>query len=477
LGSAIKPLAVYGPAFDAGASPATIIGNFPAPIQGWTKSPGYPYIGSSDYIGPLSIRQGIVSSLNVMAVRTLYEYVTPEVGAQYLINMDAVPSKINADGPGLALGTSTLTTIQTAAAFGAIAAGGEYIKPMSFTKVVDGDGNVVLNADTLRETRRIYKESSAYMLVDVLTDAVNRGTGKRARIDNMTVAGKTGTNSDYKSVYFAGMTPYYAAAVWVGHDDPSASTLKKGTGGEYAAPIWQAFMEPIHEGLPNKSIIDTPPSSLGLVRKTVCQVSGLLATDACYADQTGHTPITDWMLDENAPTTMCDMHAAVAICSESGAIATQYCPESSVVGGAVVLINPGTYYDQFTDEELSTGLTNYVRTMLPLDAYVENMTDSYGRCLIHGYEGAAAGETDDGQSNYGDSFQTLRELRLQSQELRAEIKEFIDANSLELSENSKLNVHMTQLDALARGNSPDKLRQGIANARADYEAIRDKYLG
>ena len=102
-----------------------------------------------------------------------------------------------------------------AGAYGAIASGGVYREPLSFTKVIDSEGNVLLDADVVRDTHRVFQESTAYLLVDMLTDAVRSGTGTRARIDGMTGAGKTGTNSDYASVYFAGVTPYYAATVWV----------------------------------------------------------------------------------------------------------------------------------------------------------------------------------------------------------------------------------------------------------------------
>lgn len=480
VGSSIKPLAVYGPAFDAGASPATIIGNFPAPVEGWTKSPGYPYIGADKHIGPLSIRQGIVSSLNVMAARTLMEWVTPQVGAQYLLNMNAYPDKINADGPGLALGTSGLTTIQMAAAFGTLAAEGEYKEPISFTKVVDGAGNIILDATKVQGKKQVYKPSTAYMLVDVLKEAVQAGTGKNAKIPNMTVAGKTGTNADYRSVYFAGMTPYYSAAVWIGHDYPESSFLRKGaTGGDYAAPLWQSFMKEIHEGLPNKDIIDTPPSTLGLVKKTVCGISGLLPTDACYADKGGHAPITDWFLDENAPTQTCDMHAAVALCSESGMVATNDCPTTGVVDGSVVLIAPGSYYDQFTDEELSTGLNNYIRTSVPLESYVENLSGYYNRCVIHGYGyygGGTGGDEISGVQELEDREYSLEELKKIGNALRNEILQYIRNTRLPSDSIYTLQQHAEKINQLTGGFNKDMLQKQIQQTQWDYKLIKEDML-
>lgn len=72
VGSSIKPLAVYGPALDLGASPATILKNFPTPIEGWDSEKGYPAVGSEKYLGPLPLRTGVVQSLNVAAARTCW---------------------------------------------------------------------------------------------------------------------------------------------------------------------------------------------------------------------------------------------------------------------------------------------------------------------------------------------------------------------------------------------------------------------
>ncbi len=455
VGSSIKPLAVYGPALDAGASPATIIANFPASIDGWGGERGYPAIGNSKYIGPVTIRRGIVSSLNVVAARTLYERVQPEVGAKYLENLGANASKINVDGPGLALGTSGLTTIQMAAAYGAIAAGGEYREPLSFTRVVDSNGNVILDANEVRDKRQVYKPSTAYLLIDMLTDAVKSGTGTNAKISGMTVAGKTGTNSDYSSVYFAGMTPYYTASVWVGHDNPN-NVLKSGaSGGDYAAPLWQAFMKKIHEGLPDKSIMDVSPAELGLVKKTVCSVSGMLATDACYADSAGHTPVSDWFFEENVPTQFCDMHAAVSLCNESGQIATSNCPDETVISGAVVLVRPGSYYDRFSDEVLAQCLPNFQRTPLSLDEYKQGLSSSRNLCTLH-----------------GTGNQSVAQLRFQAMTLRDEILEYLSTAALNASDIHALTLQAEALAATASNNSAQSISYVILEAEQELGRIR-----
>ena len=120
VGSAIKPLSVYGPALDLGLSCNSTILNAELPIEGYGGDKGYPAIGSTRYIGMVPIRQGIERSLNIVAARTLFDVVTPQVGAEYLVKLGINPSRINVDGPGLALGTTGITPIEMAAAFATI---------------------------------------------------------------------------------------------------------------------------------------------------------------------------------------------------------------------------------------------------------------------------------------------------------------------------------------------------------------------
>ncbi|MBR5291951.1 MAG: transglycosylase domain-containing protein [Clostridia bacterium] len=382
VGSSIKPLAVYGPALDLGASPATILKNFASAIEGWDSEKGYPAIGDEDYIGPLTVRDGVINSLNVAAARTLLEYVGFDNSAAYLEALGVDPSRINKTGSGLALGATGITPVEMAAAYGAVAGGGEYKEPLSFTRVVDADGKVILDAEEVRDVRRVFKKSTAYMLVDILTDAVNSGTGTRAKISGMTVAGKTGTNGDYGSVYFAGMTPYYTGTVWIGHDNYNQKLKSKSTGGKYAAPLWQSFMKEIHEGLLDKPIIDESPNEIGLVKGTVCSVSGKLATDACYMDVAGHTPVTDWFAEGTVPTEVCDMHVISNVCVDSGALASPYC--SNVTQGSVVLMHTDSMYADIDPTLVLASVPNAVYTgMTSMDYAMSGGAASGSMCSLH----------------------------------------------------------------------------------------------
>ena len=319
VGSSIKPISVYGPALEMGASPASIYLNYEAPIEGYGGENGHPSGGLQSQ-GPVTMRYGIEKSYNVVAARTLFETVGVESSARFLMRMGVDESSINTDGPGLALGTSAISPLEMAAAYATIANGGTYIQPISFTRVESSRGEVLLDAQAVQTRTQIFSPATCWLLTDMLKGAIEQGTGTRAAIENMHVAGKTGTNNDYRSVYFAGYTPYYVSALWVGHDDGRYKLQSGASGGTYAAPLWQAYMSAIHQGLVDKDFFAAAPEELGLVERTVCAVSGQLATDACKMDHK-HAPVTDWFVYKNVPTENCQMHRYVRVDSDSGKLA------------------------------------------------------------------------------------------------------------------------------------------------------------
>lgn len=358
VGSSIKPLTVYAPAIDLGASPASIAYNMPVPISGWKDSSGkdsWPKnYGGGGYKGPQSFRSALRNSYNTAAAQILMTYVGVSRSVEYLHLMGIPDKNINADPFGLALGSSGLTPVQMAVAFGTIANKGVYQQPLSFSRIVDNNGNVVVDMHQQQDRHQVFKPSTAYLVVDMLKEAVQSGTGTKAKISSQVVAGKTGTNSDSKGVFFAGMTGWYSGSVWIGHDNYKALS-SKATGGNAAAPLWQSFMEKIHKAknLDSREIIDGTPSDYNLVRVTTCGVSGQLATDACYNDVNGYKTITDYWSADSVPTAYCSMHKSVSVCTESGLLATDYCPSYSVETRGIVLIPRGhplyDYIDAYGD--------------------------------------------------------------------------------------------------------------------------------
>lgn len=311
IGSSIKPIAVYGPAFDLGYSPGTPVLNLPIEIAGWVSTLGYPQnFSANTYSGVESMRVALNKSHNTAAAHALFEYVTIENSVVYLLKLGVNPKHIMATGSGLSLGSSGISMLELSAAFGAIANLGEYREPYGFTQVVNADGSVYLDVSQLQTSRQVFKQSTAWLLVDALKGSVRSGgTGTRAVWGDMTVAGKTGTNSNNIGVTFAGFTPYYACAVWIGSDYYKPLTTDA-TGGTYAAPLWAAIMKTVHEmtgKTKNKDIIAKSAASVGLVKGSACGVSGMKPTRYCYDDHK-YGVITDYYLSGTQPTEACNMH-------------------------------------------------------------------------------------------------------------------------------------------------------------------------
>ena len=175
VGSAIKPISVYAPAVDLGGSPASIVYNMPVPIKGWTVDgkDSFPQnYGGGGYKGPETFREALRQSHNTAAAQALMTYVGVERSAQYLRLMGVDDKNIIEGGFGLALGSSGLTPIQMAVAFGTLANKGVYLEPLSFSKIIDSNGNVIVDAHAIQEKRQVFKASTAYLVVDMLKGVV-----------------------------------------------------------------------------------------------------------------------------------------------------------------------------------------------------------------------------------------------------------------------------------------------------------------
>ena len=336
VGSSIKPLAVYGPAFDMGYSPGTPVMNLPIPIKGWVSETGYPNnFGGGSFSGVESMRHAINQSHNTSTAHVLMDYVGIENAVTYLLKLGVNPDHILANGSGLALGSSGLSVIELATAFGAIANRGVYQESYAFTQILNPDGTVYIDVREVQETWQAFKPSTAYMLVDVLKGCVSpEGTGSRANFGGLTVAGKTGTNTNNIGVTFAGMTGYYSGAVWVGSDNYKPLT-SDATGGSYAAPLWAEIMTQVHAltgCTTDRAIISGSPADFGLTACTVCAVSGMLPTSACRNDVNGYGTNTDYYLNGTQPTAYCNMHRAVTVCNYSHQAASEGCHNTRVVG-------------------------------------------------------------------------------------------------------------------------------------------------
>ena len=321
-GSTFKILSTYAPALDsAGMTLADVEVDGPfnyesgRPVSNWY---------STGYRGICSFRDGIRDSLNIVTVKALTQ-ITPRLGYEYLLNfgfttlVDGVErnGKVYTDiSQSLALGgiTNGVTNMELNAAYATVANSGQYIKPKLYSIVKDHDGNVILD-NTGTESRQVIKPSTAFLLTDAMVDVVTTGTGASVNFGGMSLAGKTGTTSDYNDVWFSGYSPYYTCSVWTGYDNNTK--LRSGAERNLAKTLWKAVMSRVHEGLDNVPF--TKPADI--VTETVCAKSGKLPNELCQS-----TLKIEYFTPDTVPTETCDVHYQGTVCAYSSLPAAEGCP-------------------------------------------------------------------------------------------------------------------------------------------------------
>lgn len=310
IGSATKPLTVYGPAIDLGLGGAGSVVNDSPLSNKELSSTGYkdqPKNEYNSYRGPLTFREAIKISSNLAAIK-----VANEVGVS---NSIAYGEKLGlVYGPhSRGISTTALGQFQNdpnnpdggntytlASAFGVFGNNGVKTNAKLYTKVLDSHGNVILDTSTPEETK-IFSPQASYIVYDMLKDQVESGSAKSAKFGNIPVAGKTGTTTGDKDYLFAGLTPYYSAAIWIGYDKPREMRTSSGT---VTSPIFGKIMGLAHKGLQYKEV--EQPS--GISKIAVCMDSGLKPTSLCTQDPRGSRVYYDWFINGSAPNQYCNYH-------------------------------------------------------------------------------------------------------------------------------------------------------------------------
>ena len=330
-GSTFKVITSFAPALDTcGATLGTVY--YDAPYTVGTKTFRNWY--SSGYQGYSSIRDGIIYSMNIVAVRCMMETVTASLGVEYAKNFGISTLTSNDMNAATALGgiTEGVTNLELTAAYATIANGGVYTEPIFFTKILDRNGKVLINNEP--ETRRVLKDSTAFLLTDAMKDSLigNRkfarpgagpsATSTRAKISGMSCAGKSGTTTGNNDIWFVGYTPYYTAGVWAGYDlNQKMSSGVEGT--SFHKDIWRNIMTRVHEGLADPGF-QVPES---VETASICRKSGKLAVaGVCDQDPRGSAVYTEYFAKGTTPTEVCNVHVAATVCEESGLLSTDYCP-------------------------------------------------------------------------------------------------------------------------------------------------------
>lgn len=293
-GSTIKPLVVYAPALEKGGFfPGTVLDDMPVKYNAGNGQVWAPVNFDTEYAGwrgLITMRFAVQNSVNVYAVKLMNL-----VGVDYSWNFGkdslGLPLVDNDKVLSLALGTTHVTTLNMASAYGVFANNGVRVTPHAVEKVLDSSGKEVLNPQITKE--RTMKETSAYLMNSMLRSVVTSGTGTRAQFGNWAVAGKTGTTSLDPDIYgyrtgnpdawFAGYTPEYVGVVWMGYDkDPDKNHyLRKVYGGSFPAQIWKNVMTVAHEGLTAQAEFQRPS---GIVSGSYDIKSGLLPSSLTPKD-------------------------------------------------------------------------------------------------------------------------------------------------------------------------------------------------
>jgi penicillin-binding protein 1A len=300
-GSAFKPF-VYTVAIDNGYSPAYQLLNQPITIMMANGERWTPSNFDGTFGGKVTLREALKMSINVVAVRVLQELAPINQVIDYAHKMG-----ITTDIPpyeSIALGTAEVIPLQLTSAYGVFANEGIYVEPVAILRIEDRFGNVIEEAKP--EKRVVISPETAYIITDMLEDAVNSGTGTRVRqFFHLPCAGKTGTTQDFADAWFIGYTPNLVAGVWLGFDDRRITFGGTfGQGGRAAAPMWGRFMKYVYDDPDiNMPILDfeQPPD---VVTATVCAESQKLATPYCPQK------ITDLFIRKYLPTKECHIHTS-----------------------------------------------------------------------------------------------------------------------------------------------------------------------
>lgn len=282
-GSSIKPLSVYSSALQQGADAAAT--NTPMSFveydknqktqaygDYWTAASGindaelivdgkvWPKNWYSGYRGMMTFRKSLEQSVNVNAVR-----IFQQVGADYSISqlkkygvttVDEEGSTSDENAAALALGGMTrgISPLQMATAYGAFPNEGKVEKSRAYTKVEDKNGKVLLEPE-LEETQ-VIDPGVAFIMQDMLRTTVTNGIAGNAKVSGQVTAGKTGTTSDQKDIWFCGFTPQYAASIWMGND----MNMQLSSSSSIAASTWSKIMTNATSGLSGS--LSTQPSNV-----------------------------------------------------------------------------------------------------------------------------------------------------------------------------------------------------------------------
>jgi penicillin-binding protein 1A len=259
-GSAFKPF-VYLTALERGMTPQTVRFDQPVNIDGWT--PGN-YTG--EYLGPVSLQQGLALSLNTISAQ-----LTAEVGPAAVVATArrlGIGSQIEPN-MSIALGTSEVSVLEMTGAYATFANGGSGVIPYVIQRIQTEDGEVLYERMG-GGPGQVIRPQHVAMMNGMMTETLETGTGRRAAIAGWQAAGKTGTSQEWRDAWFVGYTSHLVAALWLGNDDNTPTA--RSTGGNLPATMWSGFMTVAHEGVIPAGLPNGPSSMIPVAAQNITDV-------------------------------------------------------------------------------------------------------------------------------------------------------------------------------------------------------------
>ncbi len=289
-GSSMKPLTAYGPsvALDL-VHYSSMVRDAPITLTNGTKWPHNYNMKTTPDNGNVLLGVALQKSLNTVAARLVqqltpqrsYDYAERTFGLSTLVESKGINGSLftDKDLSPMALGALTdgVTARDMAAAYAVFGSGGYYNEPYTYYKVTKGvDDNETTLLSKGEKSVMVLDPQSSYVMVKLMQRVTTYGTAASiaGSWKGWEVFGKTGTSESNKDVYFAGGTPYYAAASWFGYDD---NTIMIGTQTGHALKLWNLAMKSIHQNLQIKKF-DRPS---GVETLEYCTATGMLATEGC----------------------------------------------------------------------------------------------------------------------------------------------------------------------------------------------------
>ena len=243
-GSSFKPF-IYSAALDKGFAANSVIEDSEICFDSGGDNGGQwcPRNDDEKFLGPISFRQGLTLSRNLITVKILNQ-ISPKFAIDYVTKFGFNKSQFQ---PYLtmALGANEVTPMQIAQAFSVFANGGYLIQPYLIKTISDNKGNILAKTEpiAIQKDHPAIDPRNAFVMNSILQDVVRYGTGARAykELKRNDIAGKTGTTTDAKDVWFNGYTPNLVAITWIGYDQPKSLGARQ-YGATLALPIWINFM-------------------------------------------------------------------------------------------------------------------------------------------------------------------------------------------------------------------------------------------